>query len=107
MPLRHLVLAPILLLFPMSAHAQTRDPARFRDSLAVTTDVPGLFRMERGLEMPGSARTIGPILERGLIARRIYELTGDRADAARSRDAFDKALQKYPKEPWSHYGMAL
>src|SRR4051812_42833157 len=104
MPLRRLVLAFALILAPPSLQRQTRDPARFRDSLAATTDVPGLYRMERGLEMPGAARTIGPILERGLIARRIYELTGDRADAARSRDAFGKALEKYPKEPWSHYG---
>ena len=72
---RALLAALLFVTLPAAANAQNRDPARFRDSLQTVTDVPALFRMERSLEMPGAARSVGPILERGLIAYRIYEIT--------------------------------
>ncbi|MEO5509219.1 MAG: GWxTD domain-containing protein [Longimicrobiales bacterium] len=97
----------LLILPPCSARAQARDFMQFRDSLRGVTDVPALYRMERALEQPGTAKTVGPVLQRGLIAIRIHEMTGDDADASRAREAFEKATQRFPSDPWSHYGAAL
>jgi GWxTD domain-containing protein len=79
----------------------------FRDSLATVTNVPALAAMERSLEMPSVARSIEPILDRGLIAHRLWQLTHDREDATRAKDAFQKAAQRFPNDPWAHYGIAL
>ena len=102
-----LFFAGFALFSSLTASAQTRDPASFRDSLATVTDVVALNRLERSLDAPGTAASIGPLLERGLIAHRIYQITGDRDDAVRSRDAFQKATQRFPSDPWGHYGTAL
>jgi GWxTD domain-containing protein len=110
--LRQAALLTILLLTPSLATASAaqtagRDPGVFRDSLATVTDAPALTRMERSLELPSGARSVGPVLERGLIAHRLWQLTGDREDANRARDAFERAEQRFPNEAWAHYGIAL
>ena len=94
------------LLVPAVGHAQRASLDALHDSLAAVRDVPLLYRMERGTELPGAARTIEPLLRRGLIALRIYQLTDDRADAHRSRDVFDAAVQRFPNDPLSHYALA-
>lgn len=92
---------------PLSAHAQRPDLDAFQDSLAGMTDVPLLYRLERSVEPPGGARTVEAVVRRGLVALRIFELTGDRDDAERSRDVFETATERFPGQSWSHFGLAL
>ena len=87
--------------------AQRPDFSALRDSLAGITDVPLLFRMERSVAPAGTAATVEPVVRRGLVALRIWELTRDRDDANRSRDVFETATERFPEERWSHYGLAL
>lgn len=112
MSLRHILrhAAPSVLwlcLLPTLLQAQGADFTSLRDSLAGITDVPLLYRMERAVAPPGAARRIEPVVRRGLVALRIWELTGDRDDAQRSRDVFETARDRFPSEVWSHYGLAL
>src|SRR5688500_7598780 len=104
----HLLVAVCISLsmVPAVGHAQRASFDALRDSLAAVRDVPQLYRMERGTEPPGAARTIDPLVRRGLIALRIYQLTDDRADAHRARDVFDAAVQRFPNDPLSHYALA-
>ncbi|HSJ32580.1 MAG TPA: GWxTD domain-containing protein [Longimicrobiales bacterium] len=92
---------------PGATSAQQAGFGPLQDSLAAISDVPLLFRMERAVEPPGAARQLEPVVRRGLIALRIWELTGDRADADRSRDVFRTAAERFPAETWGHYGLAL
>ncbi|NJD10384.1 MAG: hypothetical protein FIB01_08040 [Gemmatimonadetes bacterium] len=108
MNLRHLLSTIVaVLLLPGAAGAQRPDFLPLRDSIAQLTDVVQLQRLERSLEMPGVARTLAPVIRRGLLALRSWELSGDRADADRARETFQVAVQRFPREPWSHYGLAL
>ncbi|HUF51106.1 MAG TPA: hypothetical protein VMN60_09750 [Longimicrobiales bacterium] len=108
MKLRHLLAAGfVLLLVPFDARAQVAGVTALRDSLAAIVDVPLLFRLERSTVLPGAARTVEPLLRRGVIALRVWELTGDRADADRARDVFEAAVQRFGDDPLSHYGVAL
>jgi tetratricopeptide (TPR) repeat protein len=87
--------------------AQRPDYAALRDSLSAITDVPLLYRMERSVPPAGTAATVEPVVRRGLVALRIWELTRDRDDANRSRDVFETATERFPGQVWSHYGLAL
>jgi hypothetical protein len=107
MSLRHALVAAAFLGFPLSLDAQRPELTAFQDSLTQMTDVPLLYRLERSIEAPGSARTAEPALRRGLVALRIWELTGDRDDAERSRDVFETAAERFPAQSWSHFGVAL
>ena len=97
----------MILLATTPARGQSRDAARFRDSLRTISDVTALRRLERSLELPTVAHTVGPVLERGLIAQRLWEISSDREDARRARDAFQQAVRRFPEEPWAHYGLSL
>jgi hypothetical protein len=107
MSLRHALIAAAFLLIPLSLPAQRPDLAAFQDSLTDITDVPLLYRLERSIQPPGGAGTVEPVLRRGLVALRIWELTGDRDDAERSRDVFETAAERFPAQSWSHFGVAL
>ena len=108
MNLRHLLLTiVVVLLVPGAAGAQRQDFGPLRDSIAQLKDVVQLQRAERSLEMPGVARSLEPVVRRGLLALRTWELTGDRMDADRAREAFERGVERFPREPWSHYGLAL
>lgn len=104
---RALPAALLLFLLPVVLQAQRADFTPLRDSLADIIDVPLLYRMERAVQAPGAAREVEPVVRRGLVALRIWEITGDREDAERSRDVFETARDRFPAEVWSHYGLAL
>lgn len=89
------------------AGAQEPDWEAFRDSLAVLTDVPALHRLQGRLPMPGMAATPEPLIERGLIRLRIWELTGDLVDAELAEDVFERGVERFPQVAWLHYGLAL
>lgn len=104
----HLLLAVLAVAgLPLQLNAQRSDFRHLQDSLATLNDVPLLYRLERAVAPPGAAREIEPVVRRGLIALRIWELSGDRADADRSRDVFQTAAERFPTDSWSHYGLAL
>ena len=102
-----LLFGAITTLLPAGLSAQAADFGAFRDSIAIISDVATLQSLERSNVLPGSARTLDPLVRRGLTALRMWEVTEDRADADRSRDLFATAIDRFPAEPWSHYGYAL
>ena len=108
MNLRHLLVTIVAVLFlPGAAGAQRQNFSALRDSISQLNDLAQIQRLERSLEMPGVARTLEPIVRRGLLALRVFQLSGERLDGERARDAFERAVERFPQEPWSHYGLAL
>ncbi|HSJ14343.1 MAG TPA: hypothetical protein VK939_08000 [Longimicrobiales bacterium] len=104
----YLLFAVSMLLWqPVGTDAQRPDYQAVRDSLAATSDLAQLRRLERAQGLPGAAATPEPLVRRGLIALRLYELTRDRDEFERSRDVFERAVERFPGETWSHYGLAL
>lgn len=103
-----LLTALVVGLTPVQLRAQRSNRlAALRDSLEKITDVPTLYRLQGMLPMPAVAADVGQVLQRGLIALRIYRLTGDRDDGDRARGVFAQAVERYPDVAWAHYGMAL
>lgn len=108
MKLRYLLVAcGFWLLLAPGLSAQRPDYFAVRDSIAQLDDLPLLRRMERAVALPGAAPTAEPLVRRGLIALRLWELTKERDEAERSRDLFETAVARFPAEAWSHYGLAL
>lgn len=107
MKLGHLLLSGCLLLMAAETEAQRPDFGALQDTLSALADVPLLYRMERALERPAGAASIDPIVRRGLIGLRLWELTGDRDDARRALQTFEAGVERFPMEAWSHYGEAL
>jgi hypothetical protein len=78
MRLRHLLFLSAWICVPDGPLAAQRpDFSPLRDSLAAITDVPLLYRIERAGDPAGTARTVEPIIRRGLVALRIWELTSN------------------------------
>ena len=94
-------------LLPQGVTAQRAEYQGVRDSLTAITDLAELRRLERAVPMPGAATSLEPLVRRGLIALRLFTLTHDREEYERSRDIFERAVERYPGEVWSHYGLAL
>ena len=103
---RSLVVSAILLLLPGFSSAQSPTPEALRDSLAKVTDVPFLYRMERSLPAPAASPTPISLIERGLTAHRIWQLTSDPADAKRARQVFEEGASRFPDDPWVRFGWA-
>jgi hypothetical protein len=103
----HLLLSFCLLLIPVGSAAQRLDYRPLEDSLRALVDVPRLYRMEAALERPAAAASLDPIVRRGLIGLRLWELTHDRDDARRALGTFETGARRFPAEPWGHYGVAL
>lgn len=108
MKLRHLLLVVLPVQFMLTADAQAQRPDydALRDTLSELRDVPLLYRLERA-GGTGTVTTAEPLIRRGLIALRIWELTSDRADAERARGVFEQASERFAADAWSHYGLAL
>lgn len=102
-----LVVALAMAVAPRNAVAQARDWTAYRDSLRSVTDVPALQRLQGRLPMPGVATTPDPVLERGLITLRVWEITQDRVDADLARDVFEAGVDRFGGIAWMHYGLAL
>jgi hypothetical protein len=112
------LLIVLLLLAPsaLAAQAPSSDaPVAVRDRLADMSDTMHLHGIEReytraaaaaaGLARDQSAASAG--VSAGLAALRLWEVTGARAHARRSRDYFDRAARNDPANAWAHYGHAL
>ena len=104
---QHLLFALVLLATADPVAAQRPDYVALRDSLSALRDVPLLYRLERGSLPVAGAASAEPLVRRGLVALRIWEVTSDRADADRARDLFEQATERFATEPWTHYGLAL
>lgn len=92
---------------PPGARAQAPDWDAYRDSLRTVTDVPALHRMQGRLPMPGLATTPVPLIERGLIRLRVWELTRDQVDARLAVEVFERGTERFPRDAWLSYGLAL
>lgn len=97
----------VLALPPRSAEAQEHDWDAYRDSLRAVTDVPSLHRLQGRLVMPGMATSPDPLIERGLIRLRVWELTRDEVDARLAVDVFENGADRFPENAWMFYGLAL
>jgi GWxTD domain-containing protein len=95
------------LALPAAIAAQGRDYFALRDSLAAITDVGALHRLQGRLPTPGGATSADPIIERGLIRIRIYELTRDRTDGELAKETFERGAERFADVVWVHYGLAM
>src|SRR5438105_8452577 len=101
----------LALLLPIPANAQQSAPAQGMDLMAFQASLEHL-KTWADLESLDRARrndslSPAPLLERGFIALRLYEITSSRKDANRARQLFGTATDKYQRLPWAHYGLAL
>jgi hypothetical protein len=107
-----LILA-LILMAPATAAAQGTpvqnplelpEPGHVREQVAQITDTVRLRVLER--EYVRSADD-DAIVAAGLAALRLWEVTGDRIHARRSRSHFDRAARSDSRNAWAHYGHAL
>ena len=102
-----LLMVSLVLLAPRDVTAQRPDYGSVLDSILQSADPELLRRTERALPLPRAAGDVEPLVRRGLLGLRLYALGQDRADAERARATFEVAAERFPAEPWSHYGLAL
>jgi tetratricopeptide (TPR) repeat protein len=95
----------ILLLFSLPGErAVAQDADAVRSRVMQIQDTLELRRMER--EHETGARTEDQ-LAAGFAALQLWEVTGRRQHADRSRRYFDRAASQDPQNAWAHYGHAL
>jgi GWxTD domain-containing protein len=85
---------------------QEPDYAGFQVTLAGVANPMQLDALDRARRQQDSLSAVR-LVERGLIALRRYEITDRRADSDRAKKLFDTATDRYPSQPWAHYGLAL
>jgi tetratricopeptide (TPR) repeat protein len=105
-----LLRAALLLIFVAASAApaspQGSDFSAFRDSLARVRDASELRRLEAERK-PGRNAPADSYVAQGLIALRLYDLTQNRVDNQRAREAFEAALLKQPSFGWAQYGLGV
>src|SRR5262245_26687450 len=106
MPLRAALLLIFLAASAAPASPQGSDFSALRDSLAGQRDITELRRLEAARK-PGRNGPADAFVAQGLIALRLYDLTQDRVDNQRARQAFEAALQKEPSLGWAQYGLGV
>ncbi|HUF50097.1 MAG TPA: hypothetical protein VMN60_04655 [Longimicrobiales bacterium] len=79
-------------------------PGHIRDHVAQITDTLRLRVLEREF---ARSRDDDSVVAAGLAALRLWEVTGERAHARRSRGHFDRAARHDSGNAWAHYGHAL
>jgi hypothetical protein len=92
---------------PAALSAQSREYATLQENLARTTSIAELRQREVTLEASTAPDPVGRLMERGFVLIRLYELTRDADDADEARDAFEKAVEREPAQPWAHFGLGL
>jgi tetratricopeptide (TPR) repeat protein len=101
----YLLLAVLLAPVRLSAQQQQPDFSGFQTSLSQVKTSIGLEMLDRARRSDSLAP--GPLVERGLIALRRYEITSRRQDSNRARQLFGNATDRYPMLPWAHYGLGI
>ncbi len=96
-----------LLGLAVPAESQQRDVRATWDTLAAIRDVPVLMRLERSFPLPGQARSADPVIGRGLVALRVFELTGDREDYRRAHEALERGTERFSGDARAHHALAL
>ncbi|MBI4544271.1 MAG: hypothetical protein HY703_03650, partial [Gemmatimonadetes bacterium] len=96
------------LLLPTAALAQQgSDFSAFQDSIS-RMDAPALRRsLEASAIGAADSLAAAPLMQRALMALRLYELTGERRDAGQATSAFERATRRFPELAWAHYGLGL
>jgi hypothetical protein len=95
------------LAFPGALSSQATDYFAVRDSLRTVQDVAVLRQMQTRLPLAGAARDAGPLVLRGLIGLRLYELTSAREDSEAAVGVFERGAERFPGVAWLHYGLGL
>jgi GWxTD domain-containing protein len=106
MRVRSLPFSALFVVLPAFLSAQSPSPETLQDSLARVSDVPLLYRMERSLPAAAAAPTAWSVIQRGFIAHRIWQLTGDPSDAKRARQTFEDGAERFADDPWIRFGWA-
>lgn len=77
-----------------------------RDSLARVEDTALIRRLE-AQRIPARNAAVGKLVEQGLIALRMYDLTADPAASKRARQAFEAAVRKDASDGWAQLGLGM
>lgn len=110
-----LLILLLLVHLPASAAAQEISdravPAtavEIRDRVARMTDTMRIHELELQFAAPDADHaSAASAVAAGLAALRLWEITGDRGHARRSRAYFDRAAEFDATNAWAHYGHAL
>ncbi|HSL69971.1 MAG TPA: hypothetical protein VK864_06990, partial [Longimicrobiales bacterium] len=106
MPLRASILLLVLTATATRAiGAQAADFAILNDSLSRIHDSIAVRRLEES-RLPARNAPAPAHVTHGLIALRLYELTGDEAVNRRATEAFERAIQRDQALSWAHFGLA-
>lgn len=92
------------LVLASAAGAQQVGVAELRERVAQLRDTAEIRRLEEAHRRSGEEEDA---LAAGFAALQLWELTGRKEHAARSRRYFDRAAERNPENAWAHYGHAL
>jgi tetratricopeptide (TPR) repeat protein len=99
------IIAAVLFLVPVAAPAAAQDSVRsLHARVTQIQDTLELRRIERTHETGAAPEDQ---LAAGFAALQMWEVTGVRTHADRSRRHFDRAASRDPRNAWAHYGHAL
>jgi tetratricopeptide (TPR) repeat protein len=106
MPLRLSILLVLLAASSAPASPQGSDFSAFRDSLTALRDATELRRLEVA-RRPTKNATPWDYVAHGLVALRLYDLTGDALVNKTARLDFEAALKQSPGLGWAQFGLGI
>jgi hypothetical protein len=106
MPLRLSILLVLLAATSAPASPQGSDFSAFRDSLTALRDATELRRLEVA-RRPTKNAAPSDYVAHGLIALRLYDLTGDALANKTAKLDFEAALKQSPGLGWAQFGLGI